>query len=90
MTEEPLTDQAEAAPEPDPAGVEAGVAAEAVAEPTGGVGDDAAWSTGDARVDEAVGRLDELEARDLDEHADVYDTIHGDLADVLNDAGPHA
>ena len=88
MTEEPLTDPAEVAPEPDAA--EAAAEPEAVAEPAGAVEDDAAWSTGDARVDEAVGRLDELEARDLDEHADVYDTIHGDLADVLNDAGPHA
>jgi hypothetical protein len=44
------------------------------------------WSTGDERVDEAVSRLDDLDQRDVDEHADVYDTIHGDLADVLDDA----
>ncbi len=49
--------------------------------------DEAAWSTGDARVDDAVARLGDLDERDLDEHADVYDTIHGDLADVLDDAG---
>jgi hypothetical protein len=44
------------------------------------------WSTGDERVDQAVSRLDDLDERDVDEHADVYDTIHGDLADVLDDA----
>ena len=37
-------------------------------------------------MDEAVSRLDDLDERDVDEHADVYDTIHGDLADVLDDA----
>jgi hypothetical protein len=47
---------------------------------------DAAWSTGDARVDDAVARLGVLDERDLDEHADVYDAIHSDLADVLDDA----
>lgn len=45
------------------------------------------WSTGDERVDEAVARLDDLDERDVDEHADVYDTVHGDLAAVLDDAG---
>jgi hypothetical protein len=45
-----------------------------------------AWSTGDSRVDDAVARLRDLDERDLDEHADVYDTIHSDLADVLDDA----
>ncbi len=50
--------------------------------------EDSTWSTGDARVDDAVGRLDDLDERDLDDHADVYDTIHGDLAGVLDDAGP--
>ena len=48
---------------------------------------DTPWSTGDERVDEAVARLDDLDERDVDEHADVYDTIHGDLADMLDDAG---
>ena len=48
---------------------------------------DTPWSTGDERVDQAVARLDDLDERDVDEHADVYDTIHGDLADVLDDAG---
>ena len=38
---------------------------------------DTPWSTGDERVDEAVARLDDLDERDVDEHADVYDTIHG-------------
>ena len=47
---------------------------------------DAAWFTGDPRVDDAVARLADLDDRDLDEHADVYDTIHSDLADVLDDA----
>ena len=50
-------------------------------------GDTESWSTGDVRVDEAVARLDDLDERDVDEHADVYDTVHGDLAAVLDDAG---
>ena len=46
----------------------------------------------ETRVDDAVARLADLDARDLDEHADVYDTIHGDLSDVLDDAArpPHS
>jgi hypothetical protein len=43
--------------------------------------------TGDARVDAAVARLDDIGERDLHEHADVFNTIHVDLADVLDDAG---
>lgn len=46
-----------------------------------------AWSTGDARVDAAVARLDDLDERDLHDQAEVYDAIHRDLADVLDDAG---
>jgi hypothetical protein len=55
-------------------------------EPQGEPEAETPWSTGDERVDEAVSRLDDLDERELDEHADVYDTIHGDLADVLDDA----
>lgn len=47
--------------------------------------EETAWSTGDERVDEATARLDRLDERDLHEHPDVYDAIHGDLADVLGD-----
>ncbi len=48
---------------------------------------DTAWSTGDPRVDTAVSRLDGLDDRDIHEHVDVYDSVHRDLADVLDDAG---
>ncbi len=58
--------------------------------PTGSGPADAAdtdWSTGDTRVDDAVARLDSLDERDVHEHVDVYDSVHHDLADVLDDAG---
>ena len=45
------------------------------------------WSTGDTRVDDAVARLEGLDERDLNEHVEVYDSVHRDLADVLDDAG---
>jgi len=48
---------------------------------------DTAWSTGDPRVDRALARLDGLDDRDIHEHVDVYDSVHRDLADVLDDAG---
>ncbi len=48
---------------------------------------DNGWSTGDARVDDAVARLEGLDERDLNEHVEVYDSVHRDLADVLDDAG---
>lgn len=53
-------------------------------QPTGA--DETHWSTGDPQVDDAISRLGELDKRDLNEHADVLDTIHSDLADVLDDA----
>lgn len=93
MTENPLADSTESV---DPAGdAQDQVADEAAQEApehletdTGADPADAvAMSTGDARVDDAVGQLDELDDRDLDEHTDVYDAIHADLADVLDDAG---
>lgn len=74
MTEEPLTAPVETASD-------SASDATAAAEVTGG----RALSTGDARVDQAVGRLEDLEGRELDEHADSYDRIHGDLAEVLDD-----
>jgi hypothetical protein len=60
--------------------------AEPAVEATDSDGEDDTLSTGDSRVDGAVSRLSDLDERDLDEHADVYDTIHSDLADVLDDA----
>jgi hypothetical protein len=61
-------------------------AAEPAVEATDSDGEDDTLSTGDSRVDDAVSRLSDLDERDLDEHADVYDAIHSDLADVLDDA----
>lgn len=41
------------------------------------------FSTGDAEVDAAIGRLDELDTRPVDEHAAVYDDVHRRLGAVL-------
>ena len=48
-----------------------------------------AFSTGDADVDQALGKLEELDERPLDEHADVYADIHRSLGSVL-DGGSRA
>lgn len=40
--------------------------------------------TGDARVDRAVQRLDELEDLPLAEHVERYERVHADLQDTLN------
>jgi hypothetical protein len=42
------------------------------------------FSTGDAEVDSALERLDELDTRPVDEHAAVYDDVHRRLGAVLN------
>jgi hypothetical protein len=47
-----------------------------------------AWSTGDERVDDAVARLDQLDELDLDDHTEVYASIHDDLSTVLGEGGP--
>lgn len=44
---------------------------------------------GNATVDEAVSRLDELESEDVAAHPEIYDDIHRALAAVLDD-GPGA
>lgn len=44
-------------------------------------------STGEAQVDAAVARLAELDERDVDEHADVFDDIHRTLGKVLDGSG---
>ena len=41
-------------------------------------------STGDGEVDTALERLGELDARPVDEHADVYEDIHRRLGSVLD------
>jgi hypothetical protein len=41
-------------------------------------------STGDADVDAALERLDELDARPVDEHATVYEVVHRRLGAVLD------
>jgi hypothetical protein len=46
--------------------------------------------TGDARVDEAVGRLGELEGAPLDEHPVILGEIHDRLREVLGELGPDA
>jgi len=45
---------------------------------------DTQLSTGDAQVDATLTRLDELDERPLDEHADVYTDIHRSLGAVLD------
>jgi hypothetical protein len=42
------------------------------------------FSTGDAQVDAALERLDELDARPVDEHANVYADVHRRLGAVLD------
>ena len=46
--------------------------------------------TGDARVDEAVARLGELEGAPLDEHPVILGEIHDRLREVLGELGPDA
>ena len=46
--------------------------------------------TGDARVDEAVARLGELEGTPLDEHPVILGEIHDRLRAVLGELGPDA
>jgi hypothetical protein len=48
---------------------------------------DEAGSTGDARVDQAVAALDGLAGRPPEEHAAVFEDIHGKLRQVLNELG---
>jgi len=45
---------------------------------------DTQFSTGDPQVDDALSRLDGLDDRPLDEHADVYTDIHRSLGAVLD------
>ena len=47
-------------------------------------GADTGLSTGNADVDHALGRLDMLDERPLDDHADVYAEIHRSLGSVLD------
>lgn len=41
--------------------------------------------TGDARVDSAVARLDELAGLPVTEHAGVFDDVHRRLEDILDE-----
>lgn len=43
--------------------------------------------TGDARVDAALERLQELDQITIDEHAEVFSDIHARLSAALADAG---
>jgi hypothetical protein len=47
-------------------------------------------STGDARVDEAVARLDGLAALPLAEHLAVFEYVHERLTEALGDLDVHA
>ncbi len=51
---------------------------------------DKSTETGDARVDEAVARLGELEDAPLDEHPVILGAIHDRLREVLGELGPDA
>ena len=44
----------------------------------------AVLSTGDAEVDHALSKLEALDERPVDEHADVYADIHRSLGSVLD------
>ena len=45
-------------------------------------------STGDARVDEALSRLDELAGLPVAEHPAVFEHVHRRLAEALGELGP--
>ena len=47
-------------------------------------------STGDARVDDAVARLDDLTALPLAEHLAVFEYVHERLTEALGDLDVHA
>ncbi len=51
---------------------------------------DDSTGTGDARVDETVARLGELEDAPLDEHPVILGEIHDRLREVLGELGPDA
>ena len=68
----------EAAPQPGAARGPGQDAAGAVAQP----------STGDARVDEALSRLDELAGLPVAEHPAVFEHVHRRLAEALGELGP--
>jgi len=56
----------------------------------GPVGPRARPSTGDARVDDAVARLDDLAALPLAEHLAVFEYVHERLTEALGDLDLHA
>lgn len=47
-------------------------------------------STGDARVDEAMARLDDLAALPVAEHVAVFEYVHERLTEALGDLDVHA
>jgi len=47
-------------------------------------------STGDARVDDAVARLDDLAALPVAEHLAVFEYVHERLTEALGDLDVHA
>ena len=47
-------------------------------------------STGDPRVDEAVGRLSELAGLPAAEHPAIFEHVHRRLTEALGDLGPGA
>ena len=73
---------APAVDEPAGAGAPAGVRGAAVARPRP--------STGDARVDDAVARLDDLAALPVAEHVAVFEYVHERLTEALGDLDVHA
>ena len=56
----------------------------------GAAGPRARPSTGDARVDDAVARLDDLPGLPLAEHLAVYEYVHERLTEALGDLDVHA
>jgi hypothetical protein len=54
-------------------------------ESDGSTGDGSDGSTGDAAVDEALGRLAELDRLPVREHVGVFDAVHAALQDRLAD-----
>jgi hypothetical protein len=54
------------------------------------VEEDSGAATGEPRVDEALGRLSELDDLPVSEHPGVFERVHSQLVDVLGELRPGA
>ena len=71
-------------------GPDAGTDWPAEGRPAGGQPADGRPTTGDARVDDAVARLDDLADLPIAEHLAVFEYVHERLTEALGDLDVHA